>query len=396
MLSAARNLFLISLWLIHCSGWCYVPVTIPNGVALDWKMVDGVKEFHLIAEPIRQEFAAGLVVNAWGYNGRTPGPVIECEEGDQIRVLVTNKLPEPTTVHWHGIILPNGMDGVAGLTQPPILPGETFKYEFTLNQNGTCMYHPHFDEMTQIGMGLIGMLIIHPKEEESPKVDRDFVIMAHEWFVQQGAATIDPSVMTNFNYFTFNGVVYPKAEPLIATVGERVRIRFGNLSMNSHPFHLHGYTFATTGTGAGRIPETAQYKDVTVNVSVGSTRDIEFIADNPGDWALHCHKTHHLMNGMGHGIPNMIGVDLGEWEEKIRGLIPGFMAMGQTGMGNMAKMSRNMPRPKNFRPYGSPGQFGVIDMTGMFTILKVREDSDSNSKWYVNPPGTVAGPAKAR
>lgn len=386
---AAPSWRLLSLiyFLLLASLNGYEPVTVPNGSKLPWKMVDGVKEFHLVAEKITQEFSPGFAVNIWGYNGSSPGPVIECEEGDSVRILVTNNLPEPTTIHWHGILVPNKMDGVTGLNQRPILPGETFTYEFSLKQNGTYMYHPHFDETAQIGMGMMGMFIIHPRDEEY-SVDRDFVIMGHEWFVPQGGATVDPTVMVDFNYFTFNGVVFPKVEPLVVKLGQRVRIRFGNLSMDSHPFHLHGHIFTVTGTGGGRIPKTAQYNDVTINVPVGSTRDIEFIANNPGDWALHCHKSHHVMNGMGHNQPNMIDVPLGKWEERIEKLIPGFISMGETGMGEMAHMSHHMPLPKNFLPFGSKGPLGIIDMSGMFTIVKIRDhlESYNDPGWYNLPP----------
>ena len=125
-------------------------------------MKDGVKEFRLVAEPVKREFAPGMVVDCWGYNGQTPGPTIEVVEGDRVRFFVTNKLPERTSMHWHGVILPNGMDGVAGLTQPHILPGETYVYEFTLKQHGTLMYHPHSDEMTQMALGMMGFFIVHP------------------------------------------------------------------------------------------------------------------------------------------------------------------------------------------------------------------------------------------
>jgi FtsP/CotA-like multicopper oxidase with cupredoxin domain len=140
----------------------YTPVVTPNGSTLPWKMVDGVKEFHLTAEEIDWEVAPGMRIKAWGYNGRTPGPTIEAVEGDRVRIFVTNKLPEPTAVHWHGILLPSGMDGVAGLSQPAIPPGDTFKYEFTLRQHGTQMYHSHGDEMTQMGLGTMGFLSFIP------------------------------------------------------------------------------------------------------------------------------------------------------------------------------------------------------------------------------------------
>jgi len=373
----------------------YVPVITPNGSTLPWKMEEGVKVFHLIAEPVKRQFAPGLVVNCWGYNGQTPGPTIEVVEGDSVRIFVTNKLPESTTVHWHGILLPNGMDGVTGLTQPPIPPGETFVYEFTLRQSGTHMYHPHADEMVQIDLGMMGFFIIHPKHlSEEERIDRDFAILLHEWAIPAGAATPNPLVMLDFNYFTFNGTVWPGTEPLVVKKGQKVRIRIANLSMDSHPIHLHGYEFTVVAQGDERMPKSAQYKAVTTNVPVGDTRDIEFIADAPGDWALHCHKTHHTMNGMVHDLPNLIGVNQDELERRIKKLLPGYMAMGGTGMGEMFEMQHHMHMqgPPNYLKMGSPGQFGLIELSGMFTVLKVREGitSYADPGWYQNPPGTVA------
>lgn len=379
----------------------YTPVVTPNGCTLPWKVEDGVKVFHLIAEPVQRQFAPGLVANCWGYNGQTPGPTIEVVEGDRVRIYVTNKLPEATTIHWHGILLPNGMDGVAGLTQRPIPPGETFVYEFTLQQSGTHMYHPHADEMVQIGMGMMGLFIIHPKNpSEEEKVDRDFAIMLHEWAIPPGAATPDPLVMLDFNYFTFNSTVWPGTEPLVVKKGEKVRIRLANLSMDSHPIHLHGYEFTVVAHGAGRIQKSAQYKAVTTNVPVGDTRDIEFIADAPGDWALHCHKTHHMMNGMVHDLPNLIGVNQEQLETKIKKLLPNYRPMGNSGFGEMFEMGQHMHMhmagPPNYLKMGSPGQFGVIEISGMFTVLKVREgiSSYNDPGWYQNPKGTVASPAQ--
>ena len=154
------------------SGLPHQPVVTPDGATLPFVMKGGVKEFHLTAEPVRQEFAPGMTVNGWGYNGRTPGPTIEAVEGDRIRILVTNRLPEHTSIHWHGILLPNGMDGVGGLLQPHIKPGDTFAYEFTLRQHGTYMYHPHADETVQMAMGMMGFLVIHPRGTETARRPR--------------------------------------------------------------------------------------------------------------------------------------------------------------------------------------------------------------------------------
>ncbi len=185
----------------------YTPVITPNGSTLPFKIVDDVKVFHLIAEPVSHEFAPGLVVQCWGYNGRTPGPTIEVVEGDRCRFYVTNRLPAPTTVHWHGVRVPNGMDGANGLTQKSIAPGETYKYEFTIQDAGTYMYHPHYDEMTQQGMGMMGMFVAHRRQATGPKIDRDFAIMLSEWRVDPGTSRPVTTEMTDFNLFTMNSKV---------------------------------------------------------------------------------------------------------------------------------------------------------------------------------------------
>ena len=367
----------------------YVRVVAPNGATLPWTMRDGVKEFHLTAEPVKHEVAPGMVINAWGYNGRTPGPVIEAVEGDRVRFIVHNKLPERTSVHWHGIFLPNGMDGVAGLNQPHIEPGETYVYELTLRQHGVFMYHPHSDEMVEMALGMMGFFVIHPRAPETPRVDRHFVIMLHEWFVAPGAATPNPNVMTDFNLFTFNSRAWPGTEPLVVRTGDRVRVTLGNLSMDSHPIHLHGYRFWHVATDGGTTPPSARVPMTTINVPVGSTQTVEWVADAPGDWAFHCHKSHHTMNAMSHDVPNMVGVKQGGVEDKVRRLLPGYMAMGENGMGNMMEMGR----PKNTLPMMTgKGPFGPIEMGGMFTVLKVRDGLTSyeDPGWYKHPPGTVA------
>jgi FtsP/CotA-like multicopper oxidase with cupredoxin domain len=367
------------------------PVVTPNGTALPWVMKDGVKEFHLIAEPIEREFAPGMKVKCWGYNGQTPGPTIEAVEGDRVRILVTNKLPEHTTVHWHGLLLPNGMDGVGGLNQPHIKPGETYAYEFTLRQHGTQMYHPHADEMTQMAVGMMGNFVIHPKVPRAPKVDRDFVIMLHMWAIHPGTYRPDPSIMLDFNMFTFNGKVFPAIDPLVVKTGQRVRIRLTNLSMDDHPIHLHGYHIRVTGTDGGPVPEAASWPETTILVPTGSTRDFEFVADAPGDWAMHCHRSHHTMNAMGHDVPNTLGVDQRGLEEKIRKLLPGYMAMGEKGMGDMQGHSQHMAGPKNTLPMMmGKGPYGNLEMGGMFTVLKVRDNLTTydDPGWYQQPPGT--------
>jgi len=374
------------------AGLGYKPVITPNGLTLPWKLVNGVKVYHLIAEPVTHEFAPGLVAECWGYSGRVHGPTIEAVEGDQVRIYVTNRLSAPTSVHWHGVIVPSGMDGVGGVSQKAIQPGETFKYEFTLKQRGTLMYHSHHDEMTQMQLGMMGLFVIHPKNPPKPPPNRDYAIMLSEWKIEVGARRPDPNEMTDFNVFTMNGRAFPGTQSLLAKVGERVRIRIGNLStMSHHSIHLHGHNFKAVETDGGEIPEAGQWPETTVIVPTGSTRTVEFTA-NPGDWVLHCHMLHHVMNQMGHTFGNVIGINTEDFNKKIRKLIPGYMFMGQDGMGDMGEMG--MPVPPNSLPMvGAQGQHDYITMGGMFTIVKVREDlpaDGSDPGWYKSPPGTLA------
>lgn len=372
----------------------YVPTRTLNGWTLPYQMVDGVKEFHLVAEEFEHEFAPGSIAKVWGYNGSTPGPTIEAVEGDRVRILVTNHLREWTSVHWHGIILPSGMDGVAGLNQPHIKPGETYAYEFTLQQHGSHMYHPHADEMVQMALGMMGLFIIHPKAGDN--VDRDYAILLHNWALHPGTSRPDPAVMQDFDLWTFNSKVFPAIDSMVAGTGERVRIRMGNLSMWNHPMHLHGHEFVVTGSDGGRWPEPQWRREVTEIVGVGQMRDIEFIA-KPGDWAFHCHMSHHTMNAMGHTIPNVIGVDQSGVDQSIRAMLPGYMAMGKGGMaehGEHVAMGM-LTGPENTLPMmGGDGPFGPVEMGGMFTVVKVRNGLSKNDfsvpDWYRNPAGTVA------
>jgi FtsP/CotA-like multicopper oxidase with cupredoxin domain len=377
-------------------GESYTPVVMPNGSTLPFEKRGGVKIFHLVAEPVTHEIAPGLEIEAWGYNGSTPGPLIECVEGDQVRVYVTNKLPEATTVHWHGVFLPNGMDGVGGLTQEAIPAGKTFKYEFTMQKAGTFMYHPHFDEMTQIALGMVGMIVVHPKKaKKGGRPVRDYSLMAHEWKVPIGQRRPDPMAMNDFNVLTFNSKAFPATEPLVAEVGDLVRIRLGNLGpMDHHPIHLHGYSFEVTWTDGGPVPRAARWPETTVLVPVGAVRVVEFVADTPGDWAIHCHMTHHVMNQMGHDAANLIGADVKGLDSRVGRIVPGYMTMGATGMGH----AHAMDQPDNsISMLGGDGPFGRIDMGGMFTTVKVREQLSGGTDpgWFEHPAGTVAGEASS-
>ena len=395
--------------LVPQTGRPYNPVATLNGWTLPWRMNAGVKEFHLVAEPVVREMAPGFKAHLWGYNGQSPGPTIEVVEGDRVRIFVTNRLPEHTSIHWHGQRVPNGMDGVAGLTQPSIQPGKTFVYEFVARRPGTFMYHPHADEMTQMAMGMMGFWITHPRAKHPliDEVDRDFVFLLNAYDIEPGSYTPKIMTMLDFNLWTWNSRVFPGIDSLNVRQGDRVRIRIGNLTMTNHPMHLHGHEFQVTGTDGGPTPKSARWYEVTTDVAVGQMRQLEFVADAEGDWAFHCHKSHHTMNAMGHTVPTMIGVDHRSIARDITKLIPDYMVMGERGMADMGDMA--MPLPDNTaRMMGGDGPFGSVEMGGMFSVVKVRRDQPAGSYkdpgWFKHPAGTnayewtgpLAEPARSR
>ncbi len=375
------------------NGRPFHPVVTLNGWSMPWRMNQGVKEFHLVAEPVTRELAPGMKVQLWGYNGQSPGPTIEVVEGDRVRIFVTNRLPEATSVHWHGQRLPNGMDGVTGLTQPGIGPGKTFVYEFEARRAGTFMYHPHADEMLQMAMGMYGFWVTHPKDHRIMRADRDFVFLLNSFDVEPGSSVPKVNTMTDFNLWGFNSRVFPGIDSLHVRQNDRVRIRVGNLTMTNHPIHLHGHEFVVTGTDGGWTPPASRWPEVPLDIGVGQMRALEFDATEPGDWALHCHKSHHTMNAMGHQVPTMVGVDHRGVAEKISKLVPDYMVMGDKGMGDMANME--MPLPENTLPMMTgDGPFGSVEMGGMFTVVKVRKDQKPGDHgdpgWYAHPAGSVA------
>ena len=251
------------------SGPDYQPVATLNGWTLPCRMNGDWKEFHLVAEPVVREIAPGMKAHLWGYNGQSPGPTIEAVEGDKVRIFVTNKLPEHTTVHWHGMLVPNGMDGVGGLTQPHINPGKTFVYEFALKKSGTFMYHPHADEMVQMAMGMMGFFVVHPRDPSFMRVDRDFVFLLASYDIDPGSYVPKIMTMTDFNLWTWNSRVFPGIDPLVVRKGDRVRVRCGNLTMTNHPIHMHGYHFEVTCTDGGWVRPEARWPEVTIDIPVG-------------------------------------------------------------------------------------------------------------------------------
>ena len=272
-----------------------LPMQSPDIADLPFMMDGDTKVFHLIAEPMKRKIVPWKTLDVWGYNGSCPGPTIQVQQGDRVRIHVENRLPESTSMHWHGLEVPIAQDGVPYVSQKPIAPGETYTYEFTVHQEGTFFYHAH--SAMQEMIGLIGMFIAHPRVNHTPKVDHDYGIVLQEWAVLPNS-TVPNTAGMEFNWLTFNGVAAPLTTPLIARLGSRVRMRFVNLGMDHHPIHLHGNQFVITGTEGGRAPESTWYPANTVLVGVAQARVVEFEAKYPGAWMIHCHLPHHMMNSM--------------------------------------------------------------------------------------------------
>ena len=279
-----------------------VRVLTPDIADLPFTMDNDVKVFHLIAEPVKQTIVPGRTIDLWGFNGSAPGPTIQANEGDRVRFVFENHLPEPTGIHWHGLEVPIEMDGVPGIGQKPVMPGERFVYEFSLHQNGTFFYHSHMAMQEMVGM--LGGLVVHPKTPYTPRVDKDFLISLQEYAVLPNS-TIPNSMNMEFNWLTFNGKAGPASTPLVIRHGERVRIRIINLGMDHHPIHLHGFTFWETGREGARQPEATWPRGNTALVGVAQARDVEFVADRVGDWMFHCHLPHHMMNQMSSNVGPM-------------------------------------------------------------------------------------------
>jgi FtsP/CotA-like multicopper oxidase with cupredoxin domain len=268
---------------------------------LEPRVEDGVKVFNLDVSVIQWNILPGEQVEAYAFNRQVPGPRLRVTEGDRVRINVENDLPEATSVHWHGMILPNRMDGAADVTQPPIEPGESYTYEFTAGQPGTYFYHSHKEPDRQQGLGMYGALIVDPNDparDAAYDYDQEVVIQLQEWLERDGY-TYPAMIMEGAlpNYFTINGKSYPETETINMEVGERLRIRFiGSNNNFVHPMHVHGGPFEIVETDGNVVPEEARILKDTVNVGPGERYDVIWEAREPGKWLLHCHIPHHTTN----------------------------------------------------------------------------------------------------
>jgi len=248
---------------------------------------NGVKAFDLVCKVVQWEVAPGQTVEAWCYNEQVPGPEIRVVEGDTVRINVKNELPESTALHPHGVIVPNNMDGVPFITQPPIKPGETFTYEFVARNPGSHMYHSHHNSTKQVGKGLLGALIIEPKDRsKDPDYDLEYTMVLND---QLGG-------------FTINGKGFPATAPLTAKRGQKVRIRYMNEGQMIHPMHLHGMPQLTFAKDGWNLPQP--YMNDTVNVAPGERWDVIVDCTELGVWAFHCHILSHAESE--HGMFGMV------------------------------------------------------------------------------------------
>jgi FtsP/CotA-like multicopper oxidase with cupredoxin domain len=265
----------------------------------------GVKHFELVAEPVERELLPGLSIRGWGYNGTIPGPTIQVYPGDVVNIRVCNALPAATSVHWHGLDVPNDMDGVSEVEPTPLIkPGGYFDYHFQItNPPGTHMYHTHHQVAKQGMMGLAGgFIILDPRGED---VDCDYFLLLQEFAVKglpmgvlkPGGYEVDP-LNDDLQFFTMNGRCFPVTSPLSVRRGDITRIRLANPAMMEHPIHLHGHQFMIVAADGNAINPCARLCKNTIAVSSGETWDIEFCSDNPGDWPFHCHIPHHSANNM--------------------------------------------------------------------------------------------------
>jgi FtsP/CotA-like multicopper oxidase with cupredoxin domain len=263
------------------------------------RMEGGVKVYDLETSVIRWQILPAVWVDAYAFNGQVPGPTLRFTQGDRVRINVGNHLPESTTVHWHGLILPNVMDGPAQVTQAPIENGSAYRYEFTAEQSGTYFYHSHDHVDRQQGLGLYGAMLIEPaKPDPSLSADHEYTIQLQEWLMREGltypAMPMDGGMP---NYFTINGRAYPSTDTIHMKVGETVKVRFiGSSSGFIHPMHIHGGPFQVVARDGETLPIDQRYMADTVNVGPGQRYDVIWKARKSGKWLIHCHIAHHTTN----------------------------------------------------------------------------------------------------
>ncbi len=371
---------------LRATGLPPVQVISPDLETLHGEIVGGARQFHLRATPVRRELLPGIWMDAYGYNDTFPGPVLEMNQGERVRIVFRNDLPEETTLHSHGLELPISMDGIPAVTQDYIRPGETFVYEFDVHQEGSFFLHPHVAMQEAIGM--VVPLIIHPKVAHDPVVDRDFVLVTQQFSILPNATVPNTNAM-DWNFLTINGRSGPYTTPLVCKLGERVRIRFINFStLHQHPMHLHGHTFWITGTEAGRIPETAWIPSNNVVVGVAQSRDVEFIANNPGDWVLHCHMFHHMMNHM----VTQVGPIIRQKKEDPGFRVPGYpqimKGMSEMKMEDMDKeASTGHASRAHMNMNGTSDYRMTMTMEEMRKLTSRRETHGMREGWYKGVKG---------
>lgn len=260
-----------------------------GGQPLQPEIVNGVKVFHLTVQKIQWETSPGHKVEAMAYNGQIPGPMIRVTEGEKFQVVVKNEMPESTSVHWHGLLIPNQEDGVTYVTQDPIKTGETYTYNLVATNPGTQMYHSHHNSTEQVTNGLYGPLIVDPKD---PATKSKY----HE--------DVDYSMMLSDGTlgFTINGKEFPATEPIVLKQGQKLRIRYANAGQQIHTMHLHGLTQLVVEKDGYPLPEP--YKADTILIGPGERYDVIVEANNPGTWALHCHVLGHAESD--HGMHGMV------------------------------------------------------------------------------------------
>ncbi len=266
-------------------------------------------ELTLTASEFDWDFMDDVTVRVWGYNGQVPGPEIRVREGDLVRIDLKNDLPVPTTIHWHGLFVPNAMDGVAGLNQAPVAPGESFRYEFIAKPTGTRWYHSHTDPATQVPMGLYGAFIVEPNPTTTV-YDREYTMIVTEWdteltpAVAAGLEPVGPgdSILRGGEHgsdlFLINGKMHGGIPPIGIAEGETILIRLINAGAKPHPIHIHGHNFRIVATDGNQVPAVAQLTKDTVLIGPAERYDLELVGDNPGVWMVHCHIEHHMANGM--------------------------------------------------------------------------------------------------